>query len=118
LADELRAPTIVGPAGRNGVPTASPRRSLLNAPRVDIPTPLVMTFDPPQHGIQLQLGQAGLTNAPRERVHAVLRAFDQDDLPMGVIVRDLPAPSVGVAELLTAVAIFPDQLTRSPQPKT
>jgi hypothetical protein len=112
LADELRTPTIVGPAGRNGVPTASSAQALLNAPRVDMPAPLVMTFDPPQRAVRLHLGQAGLTNAPRDRVRAVLRAFDQNELPMGVIVRPLPPPNVGVTEPVNIAAIFPDELIR------
>jgi hypothetical protein len=110
LADTLRAPTVVGPGSRNSVPTSSPQHSLLNQPRLDAPTPLVMRFDPPQRVVSLHFGQAGLTNAPRERVRAVLRAFDQHDVAMGQIVRDLPLPSAGISEPVTVAAIFPDEL--------
>jgi hypothetical protein len=112
LADALRAPTIVGPGGRNNVPTTSADRSLMNRPVADAPTPLSFTFDPPQRVVRLHVGQAGFTNVPSARANAVLRAFDEKDVPMGLLVHPLPAAAVGVVEQMTAVAVYPDELIR------
>ena len=111
LVDEQRRPVIVGPSGRNGVATASQDRSLLNSTG-GAPAPLVLTFDDPQRVVRLQIGRAGFTQLPRERARAVLRAYDQNDLPMGMIVRDISQSSVGVTNAITAAAIFPDELIR------
>jgi hypothetical protein len=110
LADNMRKPVIVGPSGRNGVATASPDHSLLNATGGGAPAPLVMMFGEPQRVVRLQLGHAGFTQLPHERVRAVLRAFDERGLPMGMIVRDLTQTNTGVTNVMTAVAVFPDEL--------
>jgi hypothetical protein len=112
LADAVRAPTIVGPGGRNNVPTSSTGQSLLNRPRVDVASPLSMTFGEPQRVVRFSYGQAGLTNSPRDRTTAVLRAWDQNDLPMGILVRRLPPASSGVTEPMTIVSVYPDELIR------
>jgi hypothetical protein len=112
LADGMRSPTVSGPADRNHVPTASPSNSLINRPRANAITPLVFTFADPQRVVSLRFGQAGLTNSQRERVRVALSAFDQDGLPMGTLFKDLPLPAAGITELLTAAAIFPDELIR------
>lgn len=110
LADGMRSPTVSGPSDRNNVPTSSPNRSLINRPRANAITPLVFSFADPQRVVSLRFGQAGLTNSQRERVRVVLSAFDQDDLPMGTITKELPLPAVGITQLLTVAAIFPDEL--------
>jgi hypothetical protein len=111
LADDTRSPMIVGPSGRNGVPTSSPDRSLLNRTRREA-APLVMTFDDPQRVVRLQIGHAGFTQFRREGVRAVLRAYDQRNLPMGILMHDLHAGVTGVRDQMTAVAIFPDELIK------
>ena len=109
LADVHRQPMVVGPAGRNNVATASPDHSLLNAMHESEPAPLVMTFGEPQRVVRLQLGHAAFTHFQRERVRAVLRAFDQRGLAMGIIVHEISQQDVGVDHFLTAVAIYPDE---------
>jgi hypothetical protein len=110
LADDLRKPVIVAPSGRNGVATGSPDRSLLNSTTSGAPAPLVMTFGEPQRVVRLQVGHAGFTQLPGERARAMLRAWDQRGLPMGMIVRDLIQSNPGVTNVMTAVAVFPDEL--------
>jgi hypothetical protein len=112
LADGLRTPRIAGPGERNGVPTASPEQSLLNEPRGGAVVPLAFTFGELQRVVHLSFGQAGLASAQREGVRAVIAAFDQDDLPMGRIVKPLPLPTTGITEPVTIAAVYPDQLIR------
>lgn len=111
LRDDLRTPTIVGPAGRNNIPTQSPDQSLINYPRRG-GAPLVVEFYPPQRLVSLYFGQAGLTNSQRERIRAVLRATDQNELPMGEIVKSIPLPNAGVRTLLAAESVWGDELIK------
>jgi hypothetical protein len=110
LADDKRTPFAIGPSRRNNVPTESPQQSLINDSRQG--APLVMTFDPPQRVATLHFGQADLSGFAVPGVHAraVLQAFDQNDLPMGQIVRAIPPAVNGITHFIGAAAIFPDQL--------
>jgi hypothetical protein len=110
VEDALRTPTVLAPPDRNGVPTASPDHSLANLPRSGAVSPLAFSFRDPQRVVALAFGQAGLSSAPREGTRAVLQAFDQNGLSMGVIVKSLPPPNQGITQLITVAAIFPDQL--------
>ena len=112
VADGLRTPTVAGSGDRNNVPTSSPDHSLINRPRGNTIAPLAFSFAEPQRVVSLKFGQAGLTSSPSERVRAVFAAFDQNDLPMGTIVKSLPLPGNGITEPLTAAAIFPDELIK------
>lgn len=109
LLDDKRTPMIVGPGGRNNIPTESPSQSLINLPREE-GVPLVVDFYPPQRTVTLYFGQAGLSNSRREGIRAVLSATDQKGLPMGELSRSIPLPNAGVREFIGATAIWPDEL--------
>ncbi len=109
-SDATRQPTIAGPGERNGVPTASPHQSLLNRSLNGKGAPLEIIFKTPQRVISLRMGQAGLVRQVSERSRVVLEAFDHNNLSMGKLMKQLPPASVGITELITAAAIFPDQL--------
>jgi hypothetical protein len=111
LADDARRPVIVDKSRRNGTPTSSPDHSLFNEARRG-PAPLVMTFGEPQRAVRLSVGHAGITRLPRERMQVVLRAFDTNELPMGLLVHELTQSSTGVRESMLAVAVFPDELIK------
>lgn len=110
LEDAARTPTVLGPPDRNGVPTESPKHSLANLSRSGAVSALSFQFRDPQRIVALSFGQAGLSNAERSRTRAVLRAFDRDDLPMGIITKAIPPPNQGITERLTAAAVYADQL--------
>ena len=110
VEDGLRTPTVLALSDRNGVPTASPDHSLANLPRSGAVTPLMFSFKDPQRAVSVRFGQSGLGGSPRDRVRAVLQAFDQNDVSMGYIIKALPLPSQGITEMLTAATVYPDQL--------
>jgi hypothetical protein len=107
LADGFRQPTIVDASGRNSVPSQSPDQSLVNV-GFNFPAPLVIDFPEPRRMVGMYMGRT-TPGAPATDT-AVLRAFDNNGHPMGVVRQPIPAHPAGITGFIGAGAIFPDRL--------
>jgi hypothetical protein len=96
------APEVVGPPGRNGLPTQSPEHSMTNGPASG-GVPMVIEFDPPQRFVGLYRG----ITADLERPGTFfMEAYDAEDRPMGATTRPITTTAAGITEFVGLAAIL------------
>jgi hypothetical protein len=109
VEDNLRVPRFAGPKEREGVPTQSPRNSVINVPAdAPQPAPLLIRFPHPQRLVALYVGWHNPAGKAQDSF-AVLKAYDLEGDSMGEVRHQLLEPKEGITSFLGIAAIFPEQ---------
>jgi len=103
-SDALHHCTVEGPLQRMGMPTSSPKLSLVSQTRKGAPADLIVRFPRGQRYVGLYVGWEG--NAIGSDAYAELTAYDRHDIPMGMAKEDLLSHKDGIMQFIGIGAVF------------